>query len=146
MGSAESHFYISLVVRDIVTRQCPLRPQLLKRKAKRIRTEAPLSAYQPNTLPLGQTGSHFFGHTHSYIIIYNLVQHIIMCTHPCIKRSLISTTQLIGKRAKTNAFVLACFPINRRVSNLSNIGRARLWAFPLEYRDDTVSHYTPAGQ
>ena len=48
---------VSLIVRDKVTRQCP---QPLKRKESRsagIRTEVPLSAYQPNALPLGQTGS-----------------------------------------------------------------------------------------
>ena len=55
MGSNESHFNISLIVGDKVTRQ---RPQTTKRKR---RAEADSnrdpSAYQPNALPLGQTGS-----------------------------------------------------------------------------------------
>ena len=42
-GSDESHFNVSLIVKDKVTRQCPQTTQLLKRKEsrpKRIRTEA----------------------------------------------------------------------------------------------------------
>ena len=57
MGSDESHFNVSLTVRDKVTRQCP-QTAIFEEKGelKRIRTEVP-SAYQPNALPLGQTGS-----------------------------------------------------------------------------------------
>ena len=44
---------------DKVTRQCPQTTTVLKKK---MRAEAVLnrgpSAYQPNALPLGQTGSH----------------------------------------------------------------------------------------
>ena len=54
MGSDESHFNVSLIVKDKVTRQ---RPQTTTFEEKggpmRIRTEV----YQPNALPLGQTGS-----------------------------------------------------------------------------------------
>ena len=56
MGSDESHFNVSLTVRDKVTRQCPDTTIFEdKGEPKRIRTEVP-SAYQPDTLPLGQTG------------------------------------------------------------------------------------------
>ena len=57
MGSDKSHFNVSLIVRHKVTRQYP---QIItfkeKGEPKQIRTE--VSAYQPNALPLGQTGSH----------------------------------------------------------------------------------------
>ena len=55
MGSDESHFNVSLIVRDKVTR-----PQLTtfeeKGEPKPDSNRDP-SAYQPNALPLGQTGS-----------------------------------------------------------------------------------------
>ena len=58
MGSDESHFNVSLTVRDKVTRQCPQTTTFEEKgEPKRIRTEAPLHAYQPNALPLDQTGS-----------------------------------------------------------------------------------------
>ena len=43
MGSDESHFNVSLIVRDKVTRQCP-QPTIFEEKGepKRIRTEVPL--------------------------------------------------------------------------------------------------------
>ena len=43
MGSNESHFNVSLIVRDIVTRQCP-QPTTFEENGepKRIRTEVPL--------------------------------------------------------------------------------------------------------
>ena len=57
MGSDESHFNVSLIVRDKVTRQCPETTTFEEKgEPKQIRTEVP-SAYQPNALPLGQTGS-----------------------------------------------------------------------------------------
>ena len=43
MGSGESHFNVSLIVRDKVTRQCPQTTIFEeKREPKRIRTEVPL--------------------------------------------------------------------------------------------------------
>ena len=54
MGSDGSHFNVSLIVKDKVTRQCP---QLLKRKETEADSNRGPSAYQPNALPLGQTGS-----------------------------------------------------------------------------------------
>ena len=43
MGSDESHFNVSLVVRDKVTRQCPLTTTFQEKgEPKRIRTEVPL--------------------------------------------------------------------------------------------------------
>ena len=57
MGSDESHFNVSLIVKDKVTRQCPQTTTFLKRRrAKAVSNRGP-SAYQPTTLPLGQTGS-----------------------------------------------------------------------------------------
>ena len=60
IGSGESHFNVSLIVRDKVTRQCPL-PQLLKRRESRSVFEPTalcLTAYRlTNRLTkLGQTG------------------------------------------------------------------------------------------
>ena len=45
-------------VMDNVTRQCPQTTTFLKRKENRSGIELGPSAYQPNALPLGQTGSH----------------------------------------------------------------------------------------
>ena len=46
------------LVRDKVTRQCPQTTTFQEKgEPKRIRTEVPLLQYQPNALPLGQTGS-----------------------------------------------------------------------------------------
>ena len=58
MGSDESHFNVSLIVRDKVTRQCPQTTILeLKGRAEADSNRGP-SAYQPTALPLGHTGSH----------------------------------------------------------------------------------------
>ena len=56
MGSDESHFNVSLVVRDKVTRQCPQTTTFEEKgEPKRYRTEVlPLTSL---ALPLGQTGS-----------------------------------------------------------------------------------------
>ena len=43
MGSDESHFNVSLIVRDKVTRQCPQTTTFKEKgEARRIRTEVPL--------------------------------------------------------------------------------------------------------
>jgi len=58
MGSDDSHFNVSLIVRDEI-RQCPQTTTFLKRKESRSGFE-PRSfclPYQHNDLPLGQTGS-----------------------------------------------------------------------------------------
>jgi len=52
MGSL---FNVSLTVRDKVTRQCP-QTTISEERAKVDFNRGP-SAYQPNALPLGQTGS-----------------------------------------------------------------------------------------
>ena len=58
MGSDESNFNVSLIVRDKVTRQCPQTTIFEETgEPKRIRIEVLLLQYQPNALPLGQTGS-----------------------------------------------------------------------------------------
>ena len=57
VGSDESHFNVSSIVGDKDTRQCPQTTTFEEKgEQKRIRTEVTLSAYQPNALPLGQTG------------------------------------------------------------------------------------------
>ena len=51
MGSNESHFNVSLIVREKVTKQYPQTTTFEEKgEPKQIRTE-------PNALPLGQTGS-----------------------------------------------------------------------------------------
>ena len=57
MGSDESHFNVSLIVRDKVTRQC-LQTTTFEEKGEPKRYP---SAYQPTALPPGQTG--FQGYT-----------------------------------------------------------------------------------
>ena len=48
MGSDESHFNVSLIVRDKVTRQCPQTTILeVKGELKQIRTEVPLLTSLP---------------------------------------------------------------------------------------------------
>ena len=54
MGSDESHFSVSLIVR--VTRQCP-QTTIFEEKGEPKWIQTGPSAYQPNTLRLGQTGS-----------------------------------------------------------------------------------------
>ena len=59
MGSDESPFYVSLTVREKSQDSVP-RQQFLKRKESRSGFEprSLCSSYQPNALPLGQTGFH----------------------------------------------------------------------------------------
>ena len=58
MGSIESHFNVSLIVRGKVTRQCRQTTTWRERRAEAVSNRGP-SAYQPTALPLGQTGSQF---------------------------------------------------------------------------------------
>ena len=55
MGSDESHFNVSLNVRDKVTRQCPQTTTYLKRKENRSGIKQ--RPFCLPALPLGQTGS-----------------------------------------------------------------------------------------
>ena len=59
MGSDESHFNVLLTVRDKVTRQCPQTTPVLEVKGEPTEAESNRgpSVYQPNALPLVQTGS-----------------------------------------------------------------------------------------
>ena len=57
MGSDENHFNVSLTVKDKVARQCAQTTTVLKRKESRSGIKP--SIYQPNALPLGQTGSQY---------------------------------------------------------------------------------------
>ena len=56
MRSDESHFNVSSIERDKVTRQFPQNTTTEERTAEAESNRSP-SAYQPNALPLGQTGS-----------------------------------------------------------------------------------------
>ena len=59
LGSDESHFNVSLIVRDKATRQCAQTTTFKekgRRAAEAVSNRGP-SAYLPNALPLGQTGS-----------------------------------------------------------------------------------------
>ena len=58
LGSNESHFNVSLIVRrDKVTRPCPHTTTFEEKgQPKAVSNRGP-SAYQHNTLPLGQTGT-----------------------------------------------------------------------------------------
>ena len=56
MGSDVSHFNVSLIVRAKVTRQCS-QTATFEEKGERMDSNRGPSAYQPNALPLGQTGS-----------------------------------------------------------------------------------------
>ena len=69
MGSDECHFNVSLIVRDKVTRQTTT---FEERGAEADSNRGP-SAYQPNALPLGQTGSRMeVGEEGDYIPIATL--------------------------------------------------------------------------
>ena len=58
MGSDESHFNVSLIVKNKVIRQCPQTTTFEKKgQPKRYRTEVFPLTNQPTALPLGQTGS-----------------------------------------------------------------------------------------
>ena len=56
IGSDESHFNVSVILRDKVTRQCPQITTFEERRAEADWNRGS-SAYQPNALLLGQTGS-----------------------------------------------------------------------------------------
>ena len=58
MGSDESHFNVSLIERDKVTRLSTDHKFGRERRAEADSNRGP-SAYQSNTLPIGQTGSHY---------------------------------------------------------------------------------------
>ena len=57
-ASDESRFIVSFIVRGKVTRQCPqtINTPRRERRVEAVSNRGP-SAYQPNALPLGQTGS-----------------------------------------------------------------------------------------
>ena len=58
MGSGERHFNVSITVKGKVARPCPQATPFEERgEPKRNRTEVLALNYQPNALPLGQTGS-----------------------------------------------------------------------------------------
>ena len=57
MGSDESHFNVSLTVRGKVKRRCPQTRTFEEKGEPKRGIEPKSSAYRPNGLPLGQTGS-----------------------------------------------------------------------------------------
>jgi len=56
MGSDVNHLNLSLIVMDKVTRQCPQTTTFEEKGVEADSKRGP-SAYQPNALPLCQTGS-----------------------------------------------------------------------------------------
>ena len=78
MGSDESHFNVSVGSdgqshKTVSTRQCPQTTTFLKRKESQsgIKPRGP-PAYQPNALPLGQTGSRHYVYMPSYGRAFNV--------------------------------------------------------------------------
>ena len=57
MGSDESHFNVSLIVKDKVTRHCPETTTFERERRAEADSNRGPSAYEPNALPLGQPGS-----------------------------------------------------------------------------------------
>ena len=55
--SDESHFNVSLIARNKVTRQCPQTTTFWRERRAEAESNRGPSAYQPNALPLSQTGS-----------------------------------------------------------------------------------------
>ena len=71
MASDESHFNVSLIMRDKVTRQCPQTTTFEEKgEPKRYPANRGPSAYQPTALPLGQTGSQPYPWTYGYVCIH----------------------------------------------------------------------------
>ena len=89
MGSYESHFKVSLSLWGTVTRQCPQTTTFMKRKESRSGIRGP-SASQPNTLPLGQTGSHCsgLGHSRLWLCMTEIWTSKVLST---VSRKLVST-------------------------------------------------------
>ncbi len=84
-----SHFNVSLIVRDKVTRPCP-QTTIFEEKGelKQYRTKV-LTAYQPTALPLGQTGSHVrFGENigvytlslGTHVLVFSFNMHCLFCS------------------------------------------------------------------
>ena len=61
MGSDERHFNVSLIMKDKVTKQCPQTTPFQEKGEPKADSNRGPSAYQPNALPLGQTGSRVSG-------------------------------------------------------------------------------------
>ena len=57
MGGDKSHFNVSLIVRDKITRQCPQTTIFFKERRIEADSKRRPFAYQPNALPLGKTVS-----------------------------------------------------------------------------------------
>ena len=57
MGSDESHFNVSLIVKDKATRHCPQTTIFLRETRAEADSNRGPSAYLPSALPLDHTGS-----------------------------------------------------------------------------------------
>ena len=57
MDSDDSHFNVSSIVRDKITRQCPQTKVFWRERRAEVDSNQGSSPYQPNALPLGQTCS-----------------------------------------------------------------------------------------
>ena len=100
MGSDGSHFNVSLTVRDKVTRQCPHWDHNFwkERRAEADSNRGP-SAYQPNALPLGQTGSPLHSQLHGHTSMASCIV-LLRCT---LRASLSGTfLQQVGYRTTVN--------------------------------------------
>ena len=109
MGSDESHFNISLIVRDKITRQCP-QTTIFEEKGepKRIRTEVPLLTSLTNALPLGQTGSQNQACVSDRLITSNRTEEfaVVNCTLGSSSFPIISE---IGNPSCPSIFICFCF-------------------------------------
>ena len=82
MGSDESRFKVSLIVRDKVTRQCPQTTTFEEKgEPKRIRTEVPLLT-SLTALPLGQTGFPFTANSDSSVVSRSHVTRVAVTVWP----------------------------------------------------------------
>ena len=110
MGSDESHFNVSLIERDKVTRQCPQTTTFEEKRRAAAESNRSPSAYQPNALPLGQTGSR--KKLKKNAVHYDKTQHANFRGKSLFKlRNNIETTNKRPKmRCRTLvSFLLTCF-------------------------------------
>ena len=110
MGSDESHFNVSLIVRDKVTRQCP-QTTTFEEKLRRAEEDSnrPPSAHQPNALPLGQPGSH---RTQAMVCVLHFCRSsrgrrnfLVQCVLPQYRVRPPSRSCSPGKKAKINIYI-----------------------------------------
>ena len=113
MGSDESHFNVSLIVRDKVTRPCPQTTTFEEKgEPKRYRTEV-LPLYQPTALPLGQTGSQ--PELWNYYLLYSARSR--------------KTADQLPFNVLLNTYQGVCVEVSFAVVNKSNVNVGMCWWF-----------------